>query len=154
MCGAWLGQKPLASLCSSSCAGAGWCKPPSEQQGSMGDSSISGCPHCSCCSPNFILLVDNKCRLTKRTKKPIFHPSYSSQCMVRCVCPHCPTWLRTSGALPPAGPAPALLLHQVSALSCCERRKTDNFGDLFPSVLLIEPAWSPIPGRKAPLCSP
>ena len=134
-CGEWQGQKPLVSLHSSGCAEAQQCKPsPSlctEQRGSVGESSISCCPHCSCFPPNFILLVYDRCGWTKRTKKPFFHPSRCSHCMVRCVCPHHSTQLQTCDALPPAGAAPASLHCQVSALSCCVRRKTANFGGSF-----------------------
>lgn len=154
-CGEWQGQNSFVSLCSSGCAEALRRKPsPSlctEQRGSGGEGSISCWPHCSCFSPDFVLLVYDRCRLTK---KPLFHPSRSSHCMVRHVCPQGSTRLRTRDALPPAGAAPASLHHQVSALSCHVRRKTANLGDLFPSILLMEPAWSPIPGRKALLSSP
>lgn len=150
------GQKPLISLGGSGCAEARWCKPsPSccaEQQGSGGGkSSISCCPHCSCFSSDLTLLIYDRCRWTK---KPLFHPSRCSHCTVTRVCPHHSPQLRPHDALPPAGAALASLHHQVSAPSSYVRRKTANLGDLFPSVLLREPAWSPIPGRKAPLSSP
>lgn len=122
-CREWQGQKPLVSLCSSGCAEARWCKPLSccpEQQGSGGKSSISCCPHCSCLSPNFILLVSDRCRLTK---EPLLHPSCCSHCVVRCVCPCCSTQLWVCDALPPAGAAPASLPRQVSALSCLSEKE-------------------------------
>lgn len=154
------GQKPLISLRGSGWAEARWCKPSpfccAEQQGSGGEggggkSSISCCPHCSCFSSDFILLIYDRCRWTE---KPLFHPSRCSRCTVTRVCPRHSPQLRPRDALPPAGAALASLHHQVSALSSYVRRKTANLGDLFPSVLLREPAWSPIPGRKAPLSSP
>jgi len=113
-----------------------------QQRGSLGGSSISCCPHCSCFSPDFILWVYDRCRSTQRTEKPCFHPSCCSHRMLRRVCPHRSTRLRMHDALPPAGAAPDSLHCQVGALSCSVRRKSADLGDLFPSVLLMEPAWS------------